>query len=335
MTRQKSGANAYERFVCRPLNYAGAGFFCSYVLGLLLSQLAQIPAFSMLSYVAGALSADSMLIGAVVGAAVVLAFDAAPLCVLCGAVAGTIGYSFAGLFTAIIAAYICTLMCLFVYGKTRADVVLLPIVCTTGGVLCALLAAPPLEMLYNLCAQALIHVSAWPSFLAYSCIAALAALLSVTPISMFAIAAALGDGMLSGAAFIGCCAAMVSFAAASYRENGMWIALSHALGTPRLQMGNIFGNPLILLCPLLSAALGGLAAGAFAFACPAACVPQALTMLGGIVTLLTSTAQTQWLWTLLCVGVCTVAIPLVITIPLNRMLYTTRAMQHGPMRVEL
>lgn len=335
MARQKSGANAYDRFVCRPLNYAGTGFFCSYVLGLLLSQLAKIPAFSLLSYVAGVLSADSMLIGAVVGAAVVLAFDTAPLCVLCGAVAGTIGYSFAGLFTAIIAAYVCALFCIFVYGKTRADVILLPIVCTTGGVLCALLAAPPLEMLYALCAQALQHAAAWPSFLAYCAIAALAALLSVTPISMFAISAALGDGAISGAAFIGCCAAMVSFAAASYRENGIWIALAHALGTPRLQMGNVLGNPLLLLCPLLSAALGGLTAGAFSFVCPAACIPQAFTMFGGVITLLSGIAPAQWLLPLACIGVCGVAIPLVITIPINRMLYTTRAMQRTPMRVEL
>ena len=330
----RSGGSAYARYVCLPLEYAGAGYFCSYVLGLFVAMLARIPALSILTSIAHVLSADSILIGAVIGAAVSLAFETLPVCVLSAAVAGAIGYSFAGFLTAILASYACALLAHFVAGKTRADILLIPIVCTAGGILCALLLAEPINRLYALCAQLLIRCTALPTFLAYTAIAALAALYCVTPLSMFTIASALTAGGLSGAAFIGCCAAMVSFAAASYRDNGLCVALSHALGTPRLQMGNLMKNPLILLCPLLSAALGGLCAGAFGFTCAPSAIAPALTMLGGVAEVLSVLPTGEWLFALGKIAVCAVGVPLLVTIPMNRMLRATRAMANAPMRVD-
>lgn len=334
MAARKNGRNAYERFVCLPLEYAGAGYFCSYVVGLLLALLARIPALSVLASVAGVLSDESILIGAIIGAAICLALDTSPVCVLSAAVAGAIGYSFAGFLTAIIAAYTASLLALFVSGKTCADIVLVPIVCTAGGVLCALLCATPCQTLYALCARLLVRCAALPPFVAYTCIAALCGFFSMTPLSMFAIAAMLSEGGLSGAAFIGCCAVMTSVAAASYRDCGLFLSLAHALGTPRLQMGNVCKNPLILLCPLLSAALGGLCAGAFGFSCQSACIAPAFTMLGGVFEALSMLPADKWLWTLLVIGVSAVGVPLLVTIPISRMMRASNAMKNAPMQLD-
>lgn len=335
MAARKSTRNAYDRFVCLPLAYAGAGYFCSYVIGLLLTLLCRIPALSILSSVAGVLGVDSLLVGAVIGAAVALAFTQSPLSILSAAVAGAIGYSFAGLFTAFLAAYACALFANFIIGKTRADIILIPIVCTAGGILIALALATPLEHLYALCGRAFLWTESLPKLLQYTCAAVIAAFFSVTPLSMFAICAVLSYGSLSGAAFIGCCAAMVSFAAAGYRDFGMFVSFAHAIGTPRLQMGNVFRNPMTLLCPLLSAALGGLCAGLFDFTCSAECIPQALTMFGGVITLLAGTSADSWLYLIMQVMVCAVAVPLAVTIPLNRMLRILPPMHGSPYALEI
>ncbi len=335
MAAKRATRNAYDRFVCLPLAYAGAGYFCSYVIGLLLTLLCKIPALSILSSVAGVLGADSLLIGAVIGAAVALAFTQSPLSILAAAVAGAIGYSFAGLFTAFLAAYACALFANFIVGKTQADIILIPIVCTAGGILIALVLAKPLESLYALCSQALLWTQSLPKLLQYVCAAVIAAVFSVTPLSMFSICAVLSHGSLSGAAFIGCCSAMVSFAAAGYRDFGMFVSFAHAIGTPRLQMGNVFRNPLTLLCPIFSAALGGLAAGLFEFTCSAECIPQAFTMFGGVITLLAGSSADSWLYILMEVLVCAVVIPLAVTIPFNRMLRILPPMHGSPYSLEI
>ena len=288
MARKKNHASSYDRFVSRPFAFAGAGFFCSYVIGILLSQLAQIPALGFMSSLAGVLGADSLLIGAVVGAGVAFGMIESPLCVLSGAVAGAVGYSFAGFFSAMIAAYICSLLAVFVNGKTKADILLIPIVCTSGGVLVSLVLAPAISSLYVLCANLMMKCAALPSYAMYPLVALLGAFFAVTPISMISVSNNLSDPAVCGAAFIGCCASMISFAIASRKNNGIFAMFAHALGSPRLQMGNITKNPAILLPPLLSAALAGLIASLFHFDCASALIPQACTMLSGPLQLVLS-----------------------------------------------
>lgn len=60
------------------------------------------------------------------------------------------------------------------------------------------------------------------------------------PISSAAICAALGlTGLAGGAALAGCCAQMVGFAVASFRENKWGGLFAQGIGTSMLQMGNI------------------------------------------------------------------------------------------------
>ena len=78
------------------------------------------------------------------------------------------------------------------------------------------------------------------------------------PISSAALGVILNlSGLAAGAATVGCCANMVGFAVASYRENKVNGLLAQGLGTSMLQVANIFRKPIIWLPAIISSAILG------------------------------------------------------------------------------
>jgi len=78
------------------------------------------------------------------------------------------------------------------------------------------------------------------------------------PISSAALGIILNlSGIAAGAATVGCCANMVGFAVASYRENKMNGLLAQGLGTSMLQIGNIMRKPIIWLPAIITSAILG------------------------------------------------------------------------------
>lgn len=65
------------------------------------------------------------------------------------------------------------------------------------------------------------------------------------------------NGIAAGAATVGCCANMIGFATASFRENKVNGLLAQGLGTSMLQIGNIVKNPLIWLPAIITSAVLG------------------------------------------------------------------------------
>lgn len=65
------------------------------------------------------------------------------------------------------------------------------------------------------------------------------------------------NGIAAGAATVGCCANMIGFAMASFRENKVNGLLAQGLGTSMLQIGNIVKNPLIWLPAIITSAVLG------------------------------------------------------------------------------
>jgi uncharacterized membrane protein len=63
--------------------------------------------------------------------------------------------------------------------------------------------------------------------------------------------------LAGGACVAGCCAQMVGFAVASFRENKWGGIVSQGLGTSMLQVGNIARKPIIWLAPTLTSAILG------------------------------------------------------------------------------
>ena len=78
------------------------------------------------------------------------------------------------------------------------------------------------------------------------------------PISSAALGVILNlSGIAAGAATVGCCANMVGFAVASYRENKVNGLLAQGLGTSMLQIGNIVRKPIIWLPAIITSAILG------------------------------------------------------------------------------
>ena len=78
------------------------------------------------------------------------------------------------------------------------------------------------------------------------------------PISSAALGIILNlSGLAAGAATVGCCANMVGFAVASFRENKWNGLFAQGLGTSMLQIGNIVRKPVIWLPAILTSAILG------------------------------------------------------------------------------
>lgn len=78
------------------------------------------------------------------------------------------------------------------------------------------------------------------------------------PISSAALAIILNlSGLAGGAATVGCCANMVGFAVASFKENGISGLISQGLGTSMLQVPNIMKKPIIWLPAIIASAILG------------------------------------------------------------------------------
>ena len=98
----------------------------------------------------------------------------------------------------------------------------------------------------------------WQPFLFGIVISVVVGLALTAPISSAALCIMLDlSGLAAGAATVGCCAQMVGFAVASYKENGVGGLVAQGLGTSMLQISNIIKNPWILLPATLAGAIVG------------------------------------------------------------------------------
>jgi uncharacterized membrane protein len=78
------------------------------------------------------------------------------------------------------------------------------------------------------------------------------------PISSAALGVVLNlSGLAAGAATVGCCANMIGFAVASYRENKVGGLFAQGVGTSMLQMPNIVRKPVIWLPAIIASAILG------------------------------------------------------------------------------
>ena len=86
----------FKKYFTDALSHMAMGLFCSLILGLIIGQIAKIPGMDFLNFIAEALSADSPLTGAAIGAAIAYGMGCAPLVILSSVVSGAVGYGFGG-----------------------------------------------------------------------------------------------------------------------------------------------------------------------------------------------------------------------------------------------
>ena len=142
--------------------------------------------------------------------------------------------------------------------RTPMDIIVTPFVTIVVGVLIAFLIAPPIGKLAVALGTLVMKATALQPFLMGIFVYALMGIILTLPISSAAICAGLGlVGLAGGAAVAGCCAHMVGFAVASYRENKLEGLLSQGLGTSMLQVPNLVRKPILWMPAVVASIVNG------------------------------------------------------------------------------
>ena len=127
--------------------------------------------------------------------------------------------------------------------ETKIDIIVTPAVTIIFGVALSTLIAPWIGVAASSVGNAIMWATELQPFLMGMIVALLVGIALTLPISSAAICAALSlTGLAGGAAVAGCCAQMIGFAVASYKENKVGGLVSQGIGTSMLQMGNIVKN---------------------------------------------------------------------------------------------
>ncbi len=259
------------------LSGMATGLFATLIVGTILSQLGELlPGVVGDSlYIMGKIA--SSVTGAGIGCGVAIKFQESPLVILSAAVCGMMG-AFASKILAgsvlvdgvihyagpgePLGAFLAAIVGIYaghlVSGKTKVDILITPLVSITAGSAVGLIIGPPISSFMLLLGEMINMGTQQQPLLMGIIVSVLMGMILTLPISSAALGIILNlSGLAAGAATVGCCANMVGFAVASYRENGVNGLLAQGLGTSMLQISNIVRKPIIWLPVIFSSAILG------------------------------------------------------------------------------
>lgn len=259
------------------LSGMATGLFATLIIGTIIQQVGNLIPGSIGTYLFMIGKFASIVTGAGIGVGVAGRLKSSPLTTVSAATAGMVG-AFAskiiagtvlvdgtmvlagvgeplGAFlAAITAVYVGRL----VSGKTKVDILVTPFACIVAGSIVGLLLGPGISQFMTWLGSIINWGTEQAPFLMGIIVSVLMGIILTLPISSAALGIILGlNGIAAGAATIGCCANMVGFAVASYRENKVNGLLAQGLGTSMLQIGNIVKKPIIWLPAIISSAVLG------------------------------------------------------------------------------
>ena len=172
-----------------------------------------------------------------------------------------------------IGAYVVVMLCVELVqlyaGKTKLDIILIPLGTLVLSLVGIFLAAPFIWLVNQLGVLIAKATEITPFFMGVIIAVALGILLTM-PTSSAAIWIAISKSVIEnggsaadymliagGAATVGCACHMVGFAVASFRENRVSGLISQGIGTSMLQIPNIMKKPVIMLPMIISSAILG------------------------------------------------------------------------------
>lgn len=247
-----------KRYFFDAMSAMALGLFSSLIIGLIISQLAKLPGLALLAPVGSALSASSPVTGCAIGVAIAWSLKVKPLVLFSGAAVGAIGYSAGGPVGAYLAAVVGSEAGQLIAGKTPADIVLVPLLTIVSGGLTGLKLGPSVGQATAYIGTIVNEATQLQPILMGVVVSVIMGMVLTLPISSAALSIMLGlSGLAAGASTAGCCAQMIGFAVASYKDNGINGLLAQGLGTSMLQIPNIMRKPQIWLAPTLASAITG------------------------------------------------------------------------------
>lgn len=259
------------------LSGMATGLFATLIIGTILTQIGSfLPGVVGTSLVMMGKIASSVT-GVGIGCGVAVRYKESPLVIMSAATCGMMG-AFASKILAgtvlvdgvicyagpgePLGAFIAALAGIYagrlVSGKTKVDILITPLVSIVCGSFVGLILGPPISKFMVLLGEIINAATLQQPFLMGILVSVLMGMILTLPISSAALGIILNlSGLAAGAATVGCCANMVGFAVASYRENKVNGLLAQGLGTSMLQVANIVKKPIIWLPAILSSAILG------------------------------------------------------------------------------
>ncbi len=249
---------SFDRIVVKALSGMAQGLFASLLIGTILGTVGNLFNIALLNEIA---VFTREIQGAAMGVAIAYALGA-PAFVLFSSI--TVGYAANAMGGAggPLAVYFIVLLSVFcgklVSKRTPVDLIVTPAVTIITGVLLSYAIAPAVGSAASALGNLIMWATVQHPFIMGVLISVLMGIILTLPISSAAICAALGlVGLAGGAALAGCCAHMVGFATASYRENGIGGLASQGLGTSMLQIPNLMKKPVLWIPPVVASAING------------------------------------------------------------------------------
>ncbi len=259
------------------LSGMATGLFATLIIGTIIKQIGGFIPGLIGDYIIMIGSIASAVTGAGIGCGVALRLKSHPLVTVSAAAAAMVGAFAAKLIagTAIVegtvvlagpgeplGAFIAAIVTIYIgrwiQGKTKIDILITPFVCIISGSAIGLLLGPPISTFMTYLGTLINWGTEQAPLLMGIIVSVLMGIILTLPISSAALGIILGlDGLAAGAATVGCCANMIGFAVASFKENKVNGLLAQGLGTSMLQIGNIMKKPIIWLPAIISSAILG------------------------------------------------------------------------------
>lgn len=259
------------------LSGMAAGLFATLIIGTIIQQIGSFVPGTVgeLLFIIGKMAASVTGVG--IGCGVAVKFKESPLVTMSAATCGMVG-AFASKMLAgavlvdgaiiyagpgeplgaFVAAVTGIYMGRLVSGKTKVDIIITPMVSIISGSVVGLILGPPISQFMTFLGEIINVATQQQPFLMGVVVSVLMGMILTLPISSAALGVILNlSGLAAGAATVGCCANMVGFAVASFRENKVNGLLAQGLGTSMLQVGNIVRKPIIWLPVIITSAILG------------------------------------------------------------------------------
>lgn len=254
-------------YIVKVLNGMAQGLFASLLIGLIVKQIGALSGIAFLETFGNV--AQKMMSPAI-GVATANAVGASPLaifsCIAVGALGGGavsfeggsavigVGEPVGAFVSALIAAEVSKIIA----GKTKVDIVLVPMTTLIVGGLTASYISPHLVIIMDFFGNIINTATEMAPIPMGIIVSVVMGIVLTLPISSAALAISLGlTGLAAGASTVGCSCNMIGFAVISYRDNGPGGLIAQGIGTSMLQIPNIIKKPIIWLPAIFSSAILG------------------------------------------------------------------------------
>lgn len=254
-------------YIVNVLNGMAWGLFASLLIGLIIKQIGTLANIDILINFG---NIAQRLMGPAIAVGVAYALKAPSLalmsCVAVGAIGagslvfdgGTASISVGEPVGAFVAGLVAAEAAKLVAGKTKVDIVIVPMVTIIVGGLVGYFISPIMVSFMTGLGAIITRATELHPVPMGIIVSVLMGMILTLPISSAALSISLGlEGIAAGAATVGCCANMIGFAVASFRENGLGGFIAQAIGTSMLQVPNIAKNVKIWIPAIVASAILG------------------------------------------------------------------------------